>query len=79
MDYNITQKDNIIMKTKYNNFKLHENVEFLQRDVRNWRFGKIVQIIDAETNTCRYKIYSGTDMFWARQVINGQKVQLETL
>ena len=66
-------------KTVRNNFKLNDNVEFLQRDVRNWRFGKIVDIIDADKSTCRYKIYSGTDMFWARGIINNNKFHLETL
>jgi hypothetical protein len=62
-------------KINKNNFKLNDNVEFLEKSARNWRFGKIVEI----KNTNRYKIYSGTDIFWAKEVEQGGKIQLETL
>lgn len=76
MDYNLTPRDNICMKTKRNNFKLHDNVEFLEKSVRNWRYGKIVQI---NTSMGSYKIYSGTDIFWAKEVEVAGKMQLETV
>jgi hypothetical protein len=62
-------------KNNLNKFKLNDNVEFLEKSARNWRFGKIIEI----KNTNRYKIYSGTDVFWARAVEEGGKTQLETL
>jgi hypothetical protein len=64
------------MSTKLKNFKLNDNVEFLERAIRNWRFGKIVEI---NSNMGGYKIYSGTDMFWAKEVKVGEKIQLETI
>jgi hypothetical protein len=56
-------------------FKLNDNIEFLEKTTRNWRYGKIIQII----NQNNYKIYSGTDIFWAKEVKSGEKVQLETV
>ena len=56
-------------------FKLNDNIEFLEKTTRNWRYGKIIQII----NQNKYKIYSGTDIFWAKEVKSGEKVQLETV
>jgi hypothetical protein len=50
------------MKTQY---KINDKVEFLETAVKNWRWGKIVDI-DSKNGT--YKIYSGTDMFFARPV-----------
>lgn len=64
------------MKTKFNQFKLNDNVEFLEKSTRNWRYGKIIQIND---RMGQYKIYSGIDVFWAKQVKSGDKVQLETV
>jgi hypothetical protein len=70
----------VCMKSLSNNFKLNDNVEFLDKNVRNWRFGKI---IDINSRMGSYKIYSGTDVFWAREVSvktgAGHKVQLETV
>lgn len=63
------------MKAKFN-FKLNDNVEFLERPVRNWRYGRIVDINDHNSS---YKIYSGTDIFWAKEVKSGDKIQLETI
>jgi hypothetical protein len=66
------------MNTKSKNikiqFKLNDNVEFLEKNVRNWRYGKIIEI----NNYNHYKIYSGTDIFWVKAVKDGAKVQLET-
>jgi len=62
------------MKSTLNKFKLNDNIEFLEKSTRNWRYGKIVEII----NENKYKIYSGTDIFWAKQVKSGEKFQLET-
>jgi hypothetical protein len=62
------------MKSTLNKFKLNDNIEFLEKSTRNWRYGKIVEII----NENKYKIYSGMDIFWAKQVKNGEKFQLET-
>ena len=62
-------------KFNINKFKLNDNVEFLEKATRNWRYGKIVEI----KNNNRYKIYSGTDLFWTREVEEGSKTQLETL
>ena len=64
------------MKTKFNQLKLNDNVEFLEKSTRNWRYGKIIQIND---RMGQYKIYSGIDVFWAKQVQSGNKVQLETV
>lgn len=61
---------------KLNNFKLNDNVEFLEKSTRNWRYGKIIEI---NNKFGSYKIYSGTDIFWAKQVTAGNKVQLETI
>ena len=63
------------MKSTLNKFKLNDNIEFLEKSTRNWRYGKIVEII----NENKYKIYSGMDIFWAEQVKNGEKFQLETV
>ena len=63
------------MKSTLNKFKLNDNIEFLEKSTRNWRYGKIVEII----NENKYKIYSGMDIFWSKQVKNGEKFQLETL
>jgi hypothetical protein len=57
-------------------FKLNDRVEFLETPVKNWRWGKIVEI-NSKTNT--YKIYSGTDMFWARECPIGKRTQLQTI
>lgn len=64
------------MKTKFNKLKLNDNVEFLERGARNWRYGKIIAI---DERMGKYKIYSGIDVFWAKQVSSGDKVQLETV
>jgi hypothetical protein len=61
------------MNSKFN-FKLNDNVEFLEKSARNWRFGKIIEI----KNSNQYKIYSGIDIFWAKEVREGGKIQLET-
>jgi hypothetical protein len=58
-----------------NKFKLNDNVEFLEKATRNWRYGRIIEI----KNMNRYKIYSGIDIFWAKEVREGHKTQLETL
>jgi hypothetical protein len=64
------------MKTNKNNFKLNDNVEFLERAISNWRYGKIIDINNANKS---YKIYSGTDIFWAKEVKSGEKIHLETI
>jgi len=63
------------MKTQY---KINDKVEFLETPVKNWRWGKIVEI-NKENGT--YKIYSGTDMFLARPVKqkNGKDVELQSI
>ena len=61
-------------------FILNDNIEFLERATKNWRYGKIIEI---NSRIGSYKIYSGTDIFWAKPVTvdtkAGQKVQLETV
>jgi hypothetical protein len=57
-------------------FKLNDNVEFLERSARNWRYGRIIEI---NNKFGQYKIYSGMDIFWAREVKSGNKTQLETV
>ena len=57
------------------NFKLNDNVEFLERGSRKWRYGKIIEI----KNSNSYKIYSGIDVFWAKEVKEGNRLQLETI
>jgi len=64
------------MKNNKNNFKLNDNIEFLERSTRNWRYGKIVEI---NNKVGQYKIYSGTDIFWTKVVRAGDKTQLETI
>jgi len=63
-------------QNKTTEFKLNDRVEFLDGAVKNWRWGKIVEI-NSKTNT--YKIYSGTDMFWARECPVGKRTQLQTI
>lgn len=69
------------MKTSEQKFKLNDNVEFLERPVKNWRYGKIVEIISSKPNSSKtiYKIYSGTDMFLAQTVKYGEKMLLESI
>jgi hypothetical protein len=59
-------------------FKLNDKVEFLETPVKNWRWGKIVEI-NKENGT--YRIYSGTDMFLARPVesANGKTLELRSI
>lgn len=84
MDVYIIHNDNTYMKSlsnnfkpkKLNNFKLNDNVEFLEKTTRNWRYGKIIEI---NSKFDSYKIYSGIDVFWAKQTTTGDKVQLETI
>jgi|GEM_PF-4358399 len=64
------------MKNNKNNFKLNDNIEFLERSTRNWRYGKIIEI---NNKVGQYKIYSGVDVFWAKEVRTGNKTQLETI
>ena len=68
--------NNNIKKKNLINFKLNDNVEFLEKSTRNWRYGKIIEINNKFDS---YKIYSGTDVFWAKQITAGDKVQLETI
>jgi hypothetical protein len=63
-------------KLNKNNFKLNENVEFLETPVRNWRYGRIIEYNNLNR---KYKIYSGTDIFWAKEVRVGERVQLESI
>ena len=72
---NNNSKNNCSKNSSKINFKLDDNVEFLERNVRNWRFGKIIEV--AKNN--EYKIYSGTDIFWVKAVRDGGRVQLETV
>jgi hypothetical protein len=51
-------------KIKRPTLKINDNVEFLETRARNWRWGKIVNI-SIKNNHTTYKIYSGTDIFWA--------------
>ena len=64
------------MKNNKKNFKLNDNIEFLERSTRNWRYGKIIEI---NNKVGQYKIYSGVDVFWAKEVRTGNKTQLETI
>jgi hypothetical protein len=57
-------------------FKLNDNIEFLERSIKNWRYGKIIEI---NSNRSQYKIYSGTDIFWVKPVVYKNNVQLETV
>ena len=63
------------MKTQY---RINDKVEFLETAVRNWRWGKIVEI-NKENGT--YRIYSGTDMFLARPVKSrdGKTTELQSI
>lgn len=66
------------MKNAITPFKLNENVEFLENTVKNWRFGRIIEI-NGTSNTAKYKIYSGTDIFWAKVNAKNGKQYLETV
>jgi hypothetical protein len=58
--------------------KLDDNVEFLESGARNWRWGKVINI-SVKNNATAYKIYSGTDIFWARHRKDGpEKYILES-
>jgi hypothetical protein len=61
---------------KLNNFKLNDNIEFLERNTRNWRYGKIIEI---NNRMGSYKVYSGIEVFWTKEVKSGDKVHLETV
>jgi hypothetical protein len=63
------------MNTK-TSFKLNDNVEFLEKSMRNWRYGKIIEI-NKQIGT--YKIYSGTDIFWTKEIQSKNKNYLETI
>ena len=63
------------MKT---NYKINDNVEFLDTPVKNWRYGKIIGM---NTSEGTYRIYSGTDLYTARPVKSkdGRTIELQSI
>ena len=62
--------------TKIFTYKVNDNIEFLDRSISNWRFGKVVAIDETKN---AFKVSSGLEIFWTIPNTRGTTPYLETV